>query len=234
MILFHRKMIRVLQYWRHLKKERADTKTLNMKIPNNALRSTSFDTHNSGGLNKLVWTMRIAAIRNALPKHSHSVIDLGCGYQAPLLQRLLSGGYTEQAIGVDVAPDISLKVRGLSFVHGDLNQNLTLVDNSSDVVLSLAVIEHLLDPATHVREAFRILKPGGVFILTTPTPLAKPVLECMAFFHLVDRDEVADHKHYFTASELKTVFEKAGFSPADTHPKSFQCGLNTLVTARKT
>jgi SAM-dependent methyltransferase len=40
-------------------------------------------------------------------------------------------------------------------------------DASFDGVLSTQVLEHALDPAVHLREAMRVLKPGGRLVLTT-------------------------------------------------------------------
>ena len=41
-------------------------------------------------------------------------------------------------------------------------------DNTFDSCLSLQVIEHIRDDAGFVREIFRVLKPGGVAMITTP------------------------------------------------------------------
>jgi ubiquinone/menaquinone biosynthesis C-methylase UbiE len=46
-----------------------------------------------------------------------------------------------------------------------------LPDNNFDVVISFQLIEHIHDDKTLVDEVFRVLKPGGKFICTTPNKL---------------------------------------------------------------
>lgn len=45
---------------------------------------------------------------------------------------------------------------------------LPYADDSFDAVVSMDVIEHVVDPVPWVREALRVLKPNGVLFLTTP------------------------------------------------------------------
>jgi SAM-dependent methyltransferase len=46
--------------------------------------------------------------------------------------------------------------------------DLPFEDGSFDTVVAFQVLEHVEEPAAMVREAFRVLRPGGVFIVTTP------------------------------------------------------------------
>lgn len=54
-----------------------------------------------------------------------------------------------------------------TLLRADLNKNLPFSDDTFDVVLSRTVIEHLFNPWAFFAEAYRILRPGGEFILTT-------------------------------------------------------------------
>ena len=59
----------------------------------------------------------------------------------------------------------------INLIQGDVtNLKNTFPDNSQDVVIALALLEHLPDPSLAVKEAYRILKPGGLFIASSPSP----------------------------------------------------------------
>jgi SAM-dependent methyltransferase len=72
--------------------------------------------------------------------------------------------------------------------------NLPFKDNSFDVVLSLAVLEHVKNPWLHAEELIRVLKPGGV--IYADVPFLQP-------YH-------GYPYHYFnmTTAGLKSLFEK--------------------------
>lgn len=92
-----------------------------------------------------------------------SVVDAPCGDGA-LANRLTEAGF--HVTGVDIvgpsAPD------GFTFFQADLGAGLPLADVSVDGVVSVEGIEHIEQPFTFVRECRRILRPGGVLLITTP------------------------------------------------------------------
>jgi len=94
-----------------------------------------------------------------------TVLDFGAG-TGTLTQRLLdSERFTSVAAADLMAPPEGLKVR---WIQADLNDSLPIPDAKFDVVISAEVIEHLENPRATAREIFRLLKPGGVAILSTP------------------------------------------------------------------
>lgn len=108
------------------------------------------------------WAGQLAA--SLQPK---SILDVGCGDGG----RLFS--YFKEAPadfhGVEGAPDLKAKAmaRGLQITSFDLNGRWPYEDNKFDVVFSNQVIEHLHNCRLFVAEAFRVLKPGGTFIVAT-------------------------------------------------------------------
>jgi len=161
-----------------------------------------------------------------------SVCDVGCGYRGRLL--FTFSEYFTKGYGFDVAVDTTLNNNKVTLQAADLNQHIPLPDNSVDVVTSLAVLEHLSDRTQHLREIYRILKPGGKSLLTTPTPRNKPLLEFLAFrLKVTDATEIADHKCYLTGQDLRKILTEANFIDNNITTQTWQLGLNNFVIAQK-
>ena len=122
------------------------------------------------------------------------------------------------------------------FVKG--NYTLTNYDYSAmngkqfDSIVALAVIEHIpVAGVFHVFEAFKkSLQPGGVVFITTPTPMAKPVLKTLAWIGLLDRQNIAEHKHYWTKKEIYELAAQSGLK-IDSYSK-FQLGFNQFASIK--
>lgn len=96
----------------------------------------------------------------------------------------------------------------------------------------LAVLEHLQCPEEIIKEIYRVLKPGGTLILTTPSPLSKPLLEFLAFkLNLIDRNEIADHKQYFSVEALRRLLAINKFAINKLH--TFEAGFNIFAKTTK-
>ena len=91
------------------------------------------------------------------------VLDLGCG-TAPYKEEILK--IADEYIGVDW--ESSLHDRSNVDVFADLCKTLPFDDNYTDTIVSFQVLEHLPEPALFLTECYRILKPGGRFLITVP------------------------------------------------------------------
>ncbi len=199
------------------------------------MRSKSFDSEKTGILDEIMWRMRTHQIQKRLPKNKlDKVADFGCGKTAPFLRKLLKTNKIKKAIGVDLDPDFSFSNENLKLIKEDLNKKLPIQDAELDVVLSLATLEHLDSYMLHLKEINRVLKKGGRLILTTPSPLGKPVLEFLAYrLKIIDKREIEDHRRYFNSKMLKESLQKAGFKSLNITTGTFQLGMNNIVLAIK-
>lgn len=125
-----------------------------------------------------------------------TVVDIGAGDGALSSLIVRKGAKVtvvdNQQAGLDLARNM-LEQRGLSaaFIKGDAGATM-LPDGFADAVMCSELIEHLDRPESLVAEAHRILKPGGVFIVTTPHKLGEIP---MSQFHV----------HEFFPTELKEL-----------------------------
>ncbi len=117
-------------------------------------------------------------------------------------------------------------------IHADLRGRLPFDDGQFDHVVMLAVFEHLVQPEFVVREAFRILVPGGSLIMTWPAAMVDPILNVLHTLHLVsDEMESDEHQKRIPVSEVQRLLERAGFQ--EFHHERFELGLNNLMVATR-
>ncbi|MEH3143192.1 MAG: class I SAM-dependent methyltransferase [Mycobacterium kyogaense] len=96
------------------------------------------------------------------------VLEAGCGegYGADLI-----AGVARRVIGLDYDEYAVAHVRSryprVDMRHGNLAE-LPLPDESVDIVVNFQVIEHLWDQGQFVAECRRVLRPGGLLLMSTP------------------------------------------------------------------
>ena len=97
-----------------------------------------------------------------------AVLDAPCG-AGELVIQLSKDGYSVSAadLGSDLIPEAAQCLKG-RFRVADLNGPLPWPDSTFDLVISVEGVEHLENAFAFFREAYRICRPGGMFLITTP------------------------------------------------------------------
>ncbi len=135
-----------------------------------------------------------------------------------------------KGVGIDILVENG-RDGNLELRRGDFTKRLPIADGEFGTITMLAIIEHLENPAPLLRECGRGLRRSGRIILTTPSPPSKPVLELLAWLHVISRKEIFDHKHYYNKEEIEGLLAAAGFRDVKAWAVSF--GLNNMAVGFK-
>ena len=168
------------------------------------------------------------------------LFDLGCGPEIPFYffakkNKVIFKKY----IGIDplikknLIKDLSQN-ENILLLNKAIVKRIPLSSLTVDYITAFAFLEHIENPKDIIKEALRILKPGGKIILTTPTPKAKNILEFLSFkLKLVSPREIAEHKNYFTKEDLLSLIPKNKKLPLKIIHHYFEFGLNNLLVIIK-
>lgn len=148
--------------------------------------------------------------------HTGSVLNAGCG-AGSFTMKLIDAGY--DVTSVDASEPFverlagELERRGLAHAPvavADLHE-LPFPDASFDGVVSGEVLEHLADDETAVRELVRVLRPGGMLVVSVP---ANP-------WRYDWTDRWAGHERRYTAGSLGSLLSGGGLTEVEVVPYGF-------------
>jgi len=196
-------------------------------------------TRGHGLLESWLGNIRARRIEGIFPPSSldGAVLDIGCGSFPVFLWK----SRFAQRTGIDRAYPQETSfwtVRGpIRVVPFDLESPgpLPFPDGSFQAVTMLAVAEHLERETLRrtLSEAFRVLAPGGMMGMTTPTPFAHRIIFLLSRVGLLSREEADEHKLRLSRGDLRALLAEAGFPAEGTAVRRFFFLLNTQAAARK-
>ena len=115
--------------------------------------------------------IRRARVLELLPEKLGDVLDVGCG-PGVMAEAVTERGGT--MLGIDISPEM-VKEASEKFAHlknvrfevGNV-EDLDVEDESFDLVICMAVVEYLSEPDKMLREIARVLRKGGLVLVTVP------------------------------------------------------------------
>lgn len=125
------------------------------------------------------------------------VLDVGCGL-GTVVHYLASANPGAGFCGVDINGDFvelanryaklpNIEYRRMDMLKNDFDEGIF------DYVLFLETIEHVDCPMVYVREFFRILKPGGCLVVTTPNAIGVTNIQ-LNLRHMHDLKKIEDEE----------------------------------------
>ncbi|MDI6889643.1 MAG: methyltransferase domain-containing protein [Thermodesulfovibrionales bacterium] len=149
----------------------------------------------------------------------YKILDIGAGKDSNHNYK----GCVRCVVGIDISEDV-LDNSNLDEAYQCCVTSMPFEDNCFDLAFADYTIEHLPEPIKAAQEIYRVLKPGGIFIIRAPNLLHYTVLisrftpyslHILLRAKLQGKQEEDTFKTYYrcnTQRQVKQVFEKAGFT----------------------
>ena len=135
------------------------------------------------------------------------LLDIGCA-SGLFLGKVKAAGWEGFGLELNPAAAREARAKGFTVYEGHLEKwGRELGENSFDAITMLEILEHVLDVRTALGFARRLLRHGGVLVLSTPNRFGLPQTFVPGFF----RKKAREHLWYFTRRSLTLLLEQSHF-----------------------
>lgn len=165
------------------------------------------------------------------------ILDVGCGSYPVFLTntRFAEKWGVDRILSASTTAELRRQRVELRPFDADKENRLPFEDEKFSVVTMLAVYEHLAEDRLKLLlgEVRRVLKPRGVFVMTTPAHWTDPLLTVMSSMGLISSEELNEHKRSHRHQDIRPLLEQAGFPPDQIRMGFFEARMNLWAVARK-
>lgn len=141
------------------------------------------------------------------------LIDVGCS-RGDFVAAATGAGF--EAEGVEPAPQIAAAARASGRkVRTGLLEERHFEDAQFDAVSLFEVVEHLRSPLALLQECLRILRPGGIMLISTGNAASWTARAMKARWDYFQTQKDAGHISFFNPQSIGLLAERAGFEFAD-------------------
>ncbi|MEM7411949.1 MAG: class I SAM-dependent methyltransferase [Myxococcota bacterium] len=177
---------------------------------------------------------KVRLYRECVGTGTKRILDVGCGSGRflGLLRDFGDPAWELEGLDIDAEAAADCQAAGFEANVGRIESFES--ERRYDGILMLQLIEHVEDPAAVARQVFRLLAPGGVFVVETPNPagLDHRLFQGQTWGHY----HFPRHWHLFTDASLRGMLEGEGFE-IERHeslisPASWIISMHNGVVAR--
>ena len=149
-----------------------------------------------------IFVPRVDRLLDICKKHgvaTNALLEVGAGF-GTFCTELTSRGIFKRIVGVEPTPGLAqtCRDRGIEVIEAPVETLEPAVVGQFDVIASFEVIEHLFAPVDFVHNMLRLLKPGGLLMLTCPNGQGFDIDTLKVVSASVDHE----HLNYFNPASL--------------------------------
>ena len=151
------------------------------------------------------------------PRAGETILDIGCGNARDILPMLRDGAVI---VGVDLSEGMIRQARAdlaaagyrdVRLEVGDATA-LQFADGTFDKIVCSEVIEHIPDADKAMAEMHRVLRPGGILVLSTPNRRSWYGFDRYVLWsHVLRKRWNHPYDNWRSVSELRALVERHGF-----------------------
>src|SRR3989338_4281069 len=160
-------------------------------------------------------------LKRSIAKHSGNrnslkLLDVGCG-TGLITARGAKLGLKVRGLDFSATALKKAKKLGLDVVQCDLDEGIPEKNASYDVVWAGDIVEHVFDPINLLKEVYRVLKPGGILLLTIPNDVG--LISRLKMLWGISHQEMMyrkagyyKHHTFFSPSLITFMLDRAGLN----------------------